>query len=388
MMGFEQRAENPRPQAAFCPDERRLHILINALPVLIGYVDREERYHFTNKTHQDWFDYSPAQIAGMAISELLGEATYQTLRPYIRLALSGQQVNFETVVAFPKHGERHICAFYVPDIVDQGEVQGFFCVVNDITERKRAEQQQRTRLKEVAQAARLSAMGELVRQIAHEVNQPLSAIASYCGAGIRMVESGTAGALEIIEILRDIATQAQRAGNIIREMRRLVHKRAPRFAAIDINKLVSEILHLVQMESSGRAISVRVDADPTEPRVLGDKVLIEQVVLNLLRNALEAMEGKPLEERCLTVRTWKNSDQEVEVLIQDNGTGLPAEAASQIFEPFFTTKSGGMGMGLSISRSIVEMHRGRLWATANPEGGASFHLALPSSYETVLSSGV
>ena len=376
----ETKLTSLNPEDAQQPGRRQLRILMDALPLLIAYLDPDERFRFTNTAHQEWFGYEPGEIAGMGVREVLGEATYGILKPYIRTALSGQHVRFEADVPHRRFGLRHICATYVPDITEAGQTRGFFTLDSDITESRHAEALQRMRLDEVTDASRLSAMGELATQIAHEVNQPLTAIASFCEAGSRIVATGDAEPAGIAEILREIATEAERAAEIIREMRRLLRKRLPQLAEVDLNELLRAVLRLARVKAGWHGVTMSLDEEPSAMRVQVDRILVEQVILNLLQNAMETMETKPREERRLIVQTRRRPEHLVEVAVQDNGAGLPVDAGNRIFDPFFTTKPNGMGMGLAISRSIVEMHGGRLWASSNPEGGATFRFTLSAGH--------
>lgn len=372
------------PEDAQRQGRRELRVLMDALPLLTAYVDREERYRFTNRAHQEWFGYEASEIPGMTMRAVLGDATYGTLEPHIRAALAGRQVRFEADIPHKTLGLRRLCAAYVPDIMNSGQARGFFSLENDITEIRRAEALQRGHLDEVADASRLATMGEVATQIAHEINQPLTAITSFCEAGSRMMAAGTVETADIAEIIRDIATEAERAAEIIRDLRRLLHKRQPQFAAVDLNELLRDILRLAKIEARWKEVTVRLDEDPAVARVRMDRMLIEQVIFNLLHNAMEAMESNPREERLLVVQTRRRSRQVVEVAVQDNGPGLPVGLCQRIFDPFFTTKSTGMGMGLAISRSIVEIHGGRLWATSNPAGGTTFRCTLSTSHDSDL----
>jgi len=260
-------------------------------------------------------------------------------------------------------------------------VLGFFSLSTDITEIRQTEVMSRQHLSEVADIGRSSAMGELATQIAHEVNQPLTAIASFCEAATRMLAAGQAQPEIIAQILADIAAEAHRAGDIIRHMRRLLRKRPPRFEKADINALVRDVLRLARIEDGFRGVEMRFDEDPTLTPFPMDRVLLEQVMFNLLQNALDAMQSTPPAQRLLVVTTKRVSENEIEVAVQDNGTGLPTKRGDLVFDPFFTTKADGMGLGLTISRSIIEMHGGKLRATDNPDGGANFQFTVSARDE-------
>jgi C4-dicarboxylate-specific signal transduction histidine kinase len=218
----------------------------------------------------------------------------------------------------------------------------------------------------------------MAASIAHEINQPLSAIANYTNAAYRRVSAGRIDGDKLSASLIKIDEQAQRAGEVVRRLRNLVKKRESQRELLDINDLVSDSLRLAEVDA--RIHDVVVDASFTESpsRVLADPVQIEQVILNLLRNAIDAMGMVPKNESRLMVRT-EERDNFVEVSVCDRGTGITKVHEKHLFEPFFTTKVAGMGMGLSISHSIVSAHGGRFWFTRNPERGVTFHFSLPKA---------
>lgn len=368
--------EGLSPESTQPQSRRQLRVLMDALPLLITYVDNEYRYRFSNKAHQRWLDAASGDIVGLTMREVLGEAAWSVLEPHVRTALSGREERFEAVVPHQTRGSRNMCATYVPDVNGHGEVRGFFSLDSDITEVRQAEAMRRKRLSEVADIGRSSAIDELATQIAHEVNQPLTAIASFCEAGARMLATGQAEPADIAEILRDIAAEAQRAGDVVRHTRRLLRKRQPRFEKADINALVRDALRLARTEDCCQGVEIRFEEDPTVTPFPMDRVLLEQVIFNLLHNAVDAMQSKAPGQRWLLVTTHRVGEKDIEVAFRDNGIGLPAERGERVFDPFFTTKANGMGLGLTISRSIVERHGGQLWATDNPDGGATFRFTI------------
>ena len=365
-------------------EKNHLRTLLDALPVLIAYVDERQRYCFSNLAHQLWFGYSPEEIAGMSMHQVLGDEAYRVLRPFIEQALRGQQVKFELLVPYGRIGPRTICATYVPDRAEDDRIKGFFSLISDISELRQIDEDHNRHLKEAAHTARLNLMGELTSQIVHQVSQPLSAIVSYAEACSQLVTSGDYAPKELAGVLGDIAVEAQRAGEIIRRIRGFVSKHEPRFRLTDINVLIRETIHLVELDPNWQNVQVRLDSDLGEARAWIDAVMIEQVILNLVHNAVEAMETLPVEQRqlCLCIQAY--DDQYIEVSVEDRGTGLNPQARKHLFEPFSTTKKNGMGMGLAISRSIVRRHGGRLWATDNPYGGTTFRFTLPRHHESVL----
>ncbi len=246
--------------------------------------------------------------------------------------------------------------------------------LTDITRRKQMElEAQRTR-QELAHFTRVSAMGELAASLAHELNQPLAGILANAQAGQRFLAAGCADPEEIRAIFSDIVADDRRAGEVIRRLREMLRKGAPSRVLLDLNALIGDVAKLLSSDALIRGLSIMLDFDPKLPPVTADRVELQQVVLNLLVNAMEAMAGRGVTGRIVVVRTACSEPETVQVSVQDAGTGIAA--AASIFEPFYTTKAEGMGMGLSIARSIIEAHGGRIWAENNSTGGATFHFAL------------
>jgi two-component system sensor kinase FixL len=252
-------------------------------------------------------------------------------------------------------------------------------VVRDVSDRKRAQEKARQHLAELAHMMRLRMMGELMSEVSHEINQPLYAISNFAAASLNRLHSPQAGSApsEVTGWLEQIAAQATRAGEIIRRIGRFVRKSPAKLVTADVNEIVKSVIDLLSVDGRLDAVDLRLDLADDAPPVCVDRIQVEQVLVNLLRNALEAMANNPAAHRQLGVRTKRHSSEYVEVVVSDNGPGLPPEQLNRLFEPFFTTKSEGMGMGLSISHSIIEAHGGRLEVLANPDRGLTFHFTLP-----------
>lgn len=257
------------------------------------------------------------------------------------------------------------------------ELEGAAVLINkrDVTDRLRAEEEACQRRTELAHVLRVAAMSELASGLAHEINQPLSVIGSYARGCLRRLEkSDDPGDLK--RAIEEIADQADRAAQIVHGLKRFVRKEPPQRAPIDLNRLVENVACLLRNELHGRGIELRRDLAGGLPVLFGDEVLIEQVIFNLLRNGIEAIvrTGVP---GWLSVRTALCDNYHLEVAIADNGTGLPVNQEAAVFQPFFTTKGQGLGMGLTISRTIAEAHGGQLIAEPDPGGGSLFRLVLP-----------
>jgi two-component system sensor kinase FixL len=246
----------------------------------------------------------------------------------------------------------------------------------DITERKRMELEAQRSRQELAHFTRVSTMGELTASLAHELSQPLTGILANARAAERFLATTPPDLGEVRAILTDIIEDDKRAGEVIQRLRDLLRKSEPRRALLDANTLVRDVVKLVSSDAIIRNVAVTLDLDPNLPVVTGDRVQLQQVILNLLINAMEASDGAST-ERPLVVRTERSGTQAVRVSVQDTGPGLRRGVQHLVFEPFYTTKPAGMGMGLAIARSIVDAHGGRIWATNNATGGATFSFDLP-----------
>jgi signal transduction histidine kinase len=252
-------------------------------------------------------------------------------------------------------------------------------VTIDITRRKQAElavQQQRN---ELTHLSRVTTLGELSGSLAHELNQPLAAILSNAQAAQRFLARGNTDLAEIQDILKDIVSEDNRAVEVIQRLRLLLKKGEVQHLPVNLNKVVEEVLKIVNSDLMNHNITVNVDLDQKLPAVIGDRVQLQQVLLNLIMNACEAMSHTHAGRRRLFVRTEPNGVDKALVSVGDQGPGIPSESLESIFEPFFTTKLQGMGLGLPICCTIITAHGGHLWATNNTPRGAIFHFKLPTS---------
>ncbi len=245
--------------------------------------------------------------------------------------------------------------------------------------RQRIEERARQREGELAHVLRLSTMGEMASGLAHEINQPLSAIATHAAACARRLQSGTADTEKLVGAVTHIGEQAERAGQIVRRIRRFVAKREPKCSTIDLNDIVREVESLARHQARQDSVDIDLRLDDDLPLVVADGIQIEQVLQNLIRNALDAMSGDEPERRKLSIETRRAEGGAVEVSVRDTGPGLSVEAADHAFDPFFTTKSSGLGMGLSISRTLIEAHGGRMWAAPAQGDGAILRFTLPAA---------
>jgi PAS domain S-box-containing protein len=263
-----------------------------------------------------------------------------------------------------------------PVFGDKGQIIRVIHTVKDVTEQKRAESEASRARRELLRMDRLSRMGELTASLAHELNQPLAAILSNAQAGLRFIQSGKINLDELQEILQDVIQDDQRAGNVIRSLRSMMKREEVQRNLIILNNVLNDVIQIFRTESIFRNVHVETEFDGSLPPVLGDKVQLQQVVLNLILNAADAMSDNPPEYRQIILRTGVKDDR-IRVTVRDFGPGIDQEGLERIFEPFFTTKGTGLGMGLSVCRTIVEAHEGRIWAENNSDRGATFVFELP-----------
>jgi C4-dicarboxylate-specific signal transduction histidine kinase len=278
---------------------------------------------------------------------------------------------------YPCHvlgGERWFTLMIVP--LKRGE-GGVVVSHTEITERRRAEMEAQTSRQELAHFLRVSTMGLLTTSLAHELNQPLTAILANAQAARRLLKSATPDIQELGEIVSDMIAEDERAAGVIRRLRGLLKKGETYWGRQDLNWLLREVIRLLRNDSLIRKVAVRLELDGGSLPVDCDSIQIQQVVLNLLLNAMDAVGGSAPEHRSVVVRSGRLDARTVQVSIEDSGVGLQDGSESRVFEPFYSTKPDGMGMGLSIARSIIQAHGGAIWARNNPSRGASFGFALP-----------
>ena len=249
-------------------------------------------------------------------------------------------------------------------------------MATDITERKRGEELNREHQARLQHTSRLITMGEMASSLAHELNQPLSAIANYSSGCVKRLLSEEFRKEDVLAAMQKASFQAERAGKIVRRMRNFVRKSEPQRVPADIREILEEAVGFAEIDARKLGVRIRIECPASLPRVSVDPIMIEQVALNLVKNAAEAMQATEAARREVTV-TAAAQGRVLEVRVLDRGHGIGPEQAEKLFAPFYTTKPEGMGMGLNICRSIVEFHGGRLWVTPNPEGGSIFHVTLP-----------
>jgi PAS domain S-box-containing protein len=327
---------------------------------MLGYSEKELReLSLVDITHEDYRD---------ANSELITEL------------LEGKRQYFEMEKRYRRKDGNLIWVRVHVSLVSGKQITPRFllAIVDDITERKRAEEALRDAQAELAHVTRVATLGEMTASIAHEINQPLGALVNNAGACLGWLDS------ENLEEARNsvalVMDDARRASEIITRIRALVKKAPPQKDWLDINQIIREVIALAQSEVQRNRITLETQLSDNVPPILADRIQLQQVMLNLMMNAIEAM-SQVTTPRELLISSGADDSKGVVVVVRDSGPGLDSKSLERLFEPFYTTKPQGMGMGLAICRSIIEAHGGRLWATTNRDRGASFHFSLPTGEE-------
>jgi signal transduction histidine kinase len=282
-------------------------------------------------------------------------------------------------IVHPDGTVRHISSVGRPELDRDGNVCEFVGTVMDVTQQRRIAHELDTTRKRFARVARISALGELNASISHEVNQPLAAIAIDAGACQRWLSREPPNLEEALVTVRRIAQEAERASAVTKRMRALWAHDPVRMDPVQLNELIAEMLALLRSELLGAGVAVRLELSTSLPPVPGDRVLIGQVVMNLIHNAIDAMETVADRPRELVIESSAHGDAHVLVSVRDSGVGIAPDVLDVLFEPLFSTRRGGIGLGLSVSRTIIEQHGGRLWASHNVDHGATLHFRLPVS---------
>lgn len=356
----------------------RFHRIFEEAPIGMALFDEEFRFVQVNRALTQMLGTTPAELEGQACTEIIqeDEAAGQQLLAQRLLARDIQGYKLQRRYRDLGRGERFSDVTVTRIDAEDGHVLGLE-MIEDITESRKAREQTRVHEAELAHATRLAMLGEMAAGIAHEVNQPLAAIVNYANGSTRRLASGDGKDLRIIgEALSRIANEAMRASEIVRRLKTLARKEAAQRERLGLDELARRTIRLMEAEAREKGVSLALDVADEIPPVMIDPIQIEQILLNLVRNACDAMQEQEDDKR-VTLRTFREGDEMVAISVSDTGPGLNSALLTRVFDAFFTTKRTGLGMGLSISRSIAEAHHGRLRADPNRPRGATFTLSLP-----------
>jgi len=354
--------------------------LLDAAVDAIIVIDHRGRIETFNSAAEVIFGFDAQEVLGKNVSLLMPQPYKGEHDSYIRNYLDTGDAKIigigREAQARRKGGPVFPIDLSVGEIPTDGQPK-FVGIVRDATKRKRAEEEIHQTRERLAQFGRLSTLGEMAASLAHELNQPLTAIATYTQACQRLIESGQSDDDEILTALKKCNAQAQRAGEVIRRLRQFVKKKELGRREVSFDEIFRDLTVLAEVDARDNGVSLTIDVAKGLPRVLVDTVQIQQVILNLIRNGIDAMMNVNHYDDGISVTVDKSPNDQVRIMVTDLGTGITKEDEKKIFQPFFTTKTSGMGLGLAISRSIIESHGGVLSFTKNPSGGTTFHFTLP-----------
>jgi two-component system sensor kinase FixL len=358
--------------------EARFRSMANSAPALIWMSGLDGRFNFFNKAWLDLTGRTRKQELDNGWTEGLHPEDFQRFFEKYDNAFNARE-EFSMEYRLRRYDGEYcwILNNGVPRFELDGTFAGYIGSAIDITQRKEAETNLQHQREQLARMTRISTMGELAASLAHELNQPLTAILANAQAAERLMAAKPPDLEEVGAILKDIVKDDTRAGEIIWGMRALARKKDLELAPVDLPTLIEEVVLLLHSDAILHNVRIRLDLGAGSSSVRGDRVHLQQVVLNLLLNAFDAMKDFP-DEREIQLSVVAEGNDRLRVAVRDSGTGVPGETLDKVFEPFYTTKHDGVGMGLAISRSIIEVHGGRLWAECNhPEPGATFYFTVP-----------
>src|SRR5215467_14524983 len=370
------RGERERAEKELQKQTAYLDELFELAPEAIVLRDVNNRVVRINREFTRLFGYTSEEFVGRPFAELI---TPDQLRGegerYGYLLDRGQRVEAETIRQRKDGTRLHVSFVAAPVSVSGGQI-AVYAIYRDITERKQAEASLREARAELTHVTRVMILGEMTASIAHEINQPLTAVVTNANACSRWLAGPAPNLEEAREALGRIIRDGKRASDVIGRIRALVKKSGNEQAYLDVNEVIQEVVGLIQSEIQKNGVVLQMELAADLPRVLGDRVQLQQVILNLMMNGIEAMSGVTDRSRELLIRSRQHESDKVLVAVQDSGVGLQSESLDHLFEAFFTTKPKGMGMGLATSRSIIEAHGGKLWASPNDGPGATFQFTL------------
>ena len=370
--------ENARLYGELAMSEERWRKLFESVPVGVGLIGSHRRYVATNPAFQRMLGYSETELNRLSPADITHEDDRAETEAIIAASIAG-----EPSQRIEKRYRRQDGG------VIWAEVNGFLASIEgsapllgaiavDVTERKRAEEALRDAHADLERMARLTTMGELSASIAHEINQPLAAVVTQSEAALRFLDRDEPDLEEVRDALSCIARDGMRAADVIRGLRALARKSAPQLSRVDIDDVIREVLTLASGELRRHNVVLRTELAADDQPVMGDRVQLQQVLLNLIMNGVEAMREVTERTRELTVSSTLADPSSVLVAVQDTGAGLDPAIADRMFQPFFTTKPDGTGMGLAICRSIVEAHGGRFWVSPRAPHGADVRFTVPA----------
>ena len=343
----------------------------------ISVVGTDYRYQRVNPVYERNWEKPAKRIVGMHVADLWGIDLFEgKIRPFLDRCFAGENVSFADWFDSAL-GRRYFAQSYSPLRSGSQRVEAALVISRDLTVHTLASEALRQAQADLAHTSRMTTMGELTASLAHEVNQPIAAAITGASTCVRWLTRDDPDLGEAREAALGVVRNAKRAADIIDRIRSISRKGDSKRQLVDINEVIREIIALLRTEAYRYSVSIRTDLDADLPKVMADSVQVQQVMMNLIMNSIDAMKDVD-QTRELSIRSQRTEGQRLRISVSDTGVGLPLQQTDQIFNAFFTTKAHGIGMGLRISRSIVESHGGHLWATDNSPHGAIFYFTLPT----------
>jgi PAS domain S-box-containing protein len=348
----------------------------------VSIVGRDYRLQRVNPTYERRYGLPAEKMVGMHVAELIGETEFErTVKRQFDRCFSGEDVAYTHWFANTIIGPRYWAVSYSPLRPHSGRVEAALAIVRDFTEQMQAAEALQEAHSELARVTRVTMLGELTASLAHEVNQPLAAVVINANACRRWLAANPPNVEEARLAAQRIISDGGRADEVIGRIRALVRRAAPEMSSLDLNGVILESLGFTRSELERKAVSTRTELRDDLPPVVGDRVQLQQVLINLILNGVDAMAENTEMPRTLTIRSRREDDGRVLIEVEDRGKGLGGEQLDRMFDAFFTTKPEGLGMGLSISRSIVAAHGGTIRATPNDGAGVTMRIILPARSE-------
>ncbi len=379
--------EFKQAQEALRLREEVFELIFENAPTGVAVLDIEGNYTNVNPSLCDILGYSKPELLKLSYKDITYPEDLEISDEYLHKLLKGDFSGFYLDKRYIRKDKKVVNVMLNVAIVhenvslahdEKGDPAFLISHVLDVSDKIAIEKKLKIQQEQLAHRDRVSIMGEMAAGIAHEINQPLTAIESYSQAAQRRIEANDIDKLQ--ELLEKISKASRRAGNVITHLQAMVKRDTQQHDQIKINKLIEEVVKLAEIDVLANEFKIKHELAAKLPLVMADAIQIQQVVLNLVRNAMDAAKQEAEENRQITISTSFLADQNrIQVSVKDHGKGIDEKTAEQLFNPFFTTKLSGMGMGLAVCQSIIQSHGGRLWFTHNEDKGATFHFTLPTS---------
>jgi PAS domain S-box-containing protein len=374
--------DRKRAEEALTVRERELRELLDRIPGFIAVADSQGRHEYASKRTLAYTRNTVEQISGLGFVKSVHPEEQESIKNlWLRCVANGEAMDVE-------HRMRRFDGVYrwfhtrvEPFRDERGQIVRWYGLLTDIDDQRRAEDTLRDRERELSGAMQAATIAQLSASIAHEINQPLSGILTNASTSLRMLGADPPNIEGGLETARRTIRDANRASDVIKRLRALFARKAAATAPVDLNEAARDVLAMLRSQLRSNRVVARAELCDDLPPVKGDRVQLEQVILNLLLNAQQAMIGINDRPKELLIRTEREEGDHVRLTVTDAGTGFGEEGPDRLFEAFYTTKTGGMGVGLSVSRSIIEHHRGKLWAAPNEGPGATFSFSIPIGSE-------